>query len=81
MPSTPAPPCAAWVFPPAIHIAGGHGLDFCSDPATLILSDVPTVMVELGNMCNPVDAARMTSVRGRETYARGLEHAVRRFLG
>jgi len=65
----------------ATYIAGGDGLDFRSDLGTLNLSDVPTVMVELGNMRNAADARRMTSVKGRATYARGLEHAVRRFLG
>jgi N-acetylmuramoyl-L-alanine amidase len=65
----------------ANYIAGGDGLDFRSDLATLNLSDVPTVMVELGNMRNPLDARRMTSRSGRATYARGLVHAVRTFLG
>jgi N-acetylmuramoyl-L-alanine amidase len=65
----------------ATYIAGGDGLDFRSDLATLNLSDIPTVMVELGNMRNAVDARRMTSTSGRVTYARGLAHAVRRFLG
>jgi len=65
----------------ATYIAGGDGLDFRSDLATLNLSDVPTVMVELGNMRNARDAHRMTSRRGQATYARGLERAVRRFLG
>jgi N-acetylmuramoyl-L-alanine amidase len=65
----------------ATYIAGGDGLDFRSDLGTLNLSDVPTVMVELGNMRNARDAQRMTSVKGRASYARGLEHAVRRFLG
>jgi N-acetylmuramoyl-L-alanine amidase len=37
-------------------------------------------MVELGNMRNPTDAKRMSSARGRATYARGLAHAVRTFL-
>jgi N-acetylmuramoyl-L-alanine amidase len=68
-------------LPVADYIAGGDGLAFRSDLGTLNLSDVPTVMVELGNMRNPTDAARMTSAKGRATYARGLEHAVRRFLG
>jgi N-acetylmuramoyl-L-alanine amidase len=68
-------------LPVATYIAGGDGLDFRSDLATLNLSGVPTVMVELGNMRNATDAKRMTSVKGRATYARGLEHAVRRFLG
>jgi N-acetylmuramoyl-L-alanine amidase len=65
----------------ANYIAGGDGLDFRSDLATLNLSNIPTVMVELGNMRNPRDARRMTSRSGRATYARGLAHAVRRFLG
>lgn len=68
-------------LPVANYIAGGDGLDFRSDLGTLNLSDVPTVMVELGNMRNANDAGRMTSRHGRGTYARGLAHAVRRFLG
>jgi N-acetylmuramoyl-L-alanine amidase len=68
-------------LPVATYIAGGDGLDFRSDLATLNLSNIPTVMVELGNMRNSVDARRMTSASGRATYARGLAHAVRRFLG
>jgi N-acetylmuramoyl-L-alanine amidase len=68
-------------LPVANYIAGGDGLDFRSDLATLNLSDVPTVMVELGNMRNRQDAHRMTSRSGRATYARGLVHAVRAFLG
>lgn len=67
-------------LPVANYIAGGDGLDFRSDLGTLNLSDVPTVMVELGNMRNPRDAHRMTSKAGRATYARGLALAVRRFL-
>ncbi len=65
----------------ANYIAGGDGLDFRSDLGTLNLSDIPTVMVELGNMRNAHDAHRMTSRSGRATYARGLALAVRRFLG
>jgi N-acetylmuramoyl-L-alanine amidase len=68
-------------LPVANYIAGGDGLDFRSDLGTLNLSDVPTVMVELGNMRNATDARRMTSARGRETYARGLVAGLRRFLG
>jgi N-acetylmuramoyl-L-alanine amidase len=67
-------------LPVANYIAGGDGLDFRSDLGTLNLSDIPTVMVELGNMRNPRDARRMTSPGGRSTYARGLVHAVTRFL-
>ena len=68
-------------LPVANYIAGGDGLDFRSDLGTLNLSDIPTVMVELGNMRNAGDAKRMTSRAGRATYARGLAHAVRTFLG
>ena len=64
----------------ANYIAGGDGLDFRSDLGTLNLSNVPTVMVELGNMRNLQDARRMTSKAGRATYARGLALAVRQFL-
>jgi N-acetylmuramoyl-L-alanine amidase len=67
-------------LPVANYIAGGDGLDFRSDLATLNLSNIPTVMVELGNMRNPVDARRMTSRHGRQVYAGALAHAVRRFL-
>jgi N-acetylmuramoyl-L-alanine amidase len=65
----------------ADYIAGGDGLDFRGDLGTLNLSNIPTVMVELGNMRNRRDAHRMTTKAGRETYARGLAIAVRRFLG
>lgn len=66
--------------PVANYTAGGDGLDFRSDLGTLNLSDVPTVMVELGNMRDPRDARRMTTSSGRLTYARGLLRAVRGFL-
>jgi len=65
----------------ANYIAGGDGLDFRSDLGTLNLSNVPTVMVELGNMRSAVDARRMTSRHGRATYAAGLVAGLRRFLG
>ena len=64
----------------ANYIAGGDGLDVRSDLGTLNLSNIPTVMVELGNMRNPTDAHRMTARTGRSTYAAGLVAAVRRYL-
>jgi N-acetylmuramoyl-L-alanine amidase len=67
--------------PVANYTAGGDGLDFRSDLGTLNLSDIPTVMVELGNMRDARDARRMTTSAGRATYARALSDAVRRFLG
>ncbi|GAB3793931.1 N-acetylmuramoyl-L-alanine amidase family protein [Nocardioides ungokensis] len=67
--------------PVANYIAGGDGLDFRSDLGTLNLSDVPTVMVELGNMRDSRDAHRMTTTTGRATYARALASGVRHYLG
>jgi len=67
-------------FTVANYIAGGDGLDFRSDLGTLNLSNIPTVMVELGNMRNAGDARRMTSKAGQRAYAVALSHAVRRFL-
>lgn len=68
-------------FVTATYVAGGDGLDVRSDLATLNLSDVPTVMVELGNMRSAAEARVMTSPRGRARYARGLVAGVRSFLG
>jgi N-acetylmuramoyl-L-alanine amidase len=64
----------------ATYVAGGDGLDLRSDLATLNLSDVPSVMVELGNMRSPRDVGLMTRAAGRQRYAHGLATAVRRFL-
>lgn len=60
--------------------AGRRGLDFRGDLGTLNLSDVPTVMAELGNMRNRRDARVMTSPRGRHRYARALVTGVRTYL-
>jgi N-acetylmuramoyl-L-alanine amidase len=67
-------------FAVANYIAGGDGLDVRSDLGTLNLSDVPTVMVELGNMRSAAEARVMTSPAGRARYARGLVAGVRAFL-
>jgi N-acetylmuramoyl-L-alanine amidase len=64
----------------ATYVAGGDGLDVRADLATLNLSDIPVVMVELGNLRNRRDAARMTRPGGREHDARALALAVRRYL-
>ncbi len=68
-------------LPKAGYTAGGDGLDFRGDLATLNLSDVPTVMVECGNMRNTKDARRMTSRKGRVRYAQALTRAVKDYLG
>ncbi len=67
-------------LPMANYIAGGDGIDVRSDLATLNLADVPTVMVELGNMRDTRDARRMTTPQGRQRYADALLGGVRRFL-
>jgi N-acetylmuramoyl-L-alanine amidase len=67
-------------LPVAHYIAGGDGLDIRSDLGTLNLSDVPTVMVELGNMRDRRDARRMTSPSGQAVYAKALAAAAYRLL-
>lgn len=42
------------------------------DQTTLNFSDVPTVIVETGNMRNKSDAARMSSSQGQQQYAKWL---------
>ncbi len=59
---------------------GGDGLDVRRDLGTLNMADVPTVMVELGNMRNAGDARCMTSPRCRGRYAQGLADGVRSYL-
>jgi len=67
-------------LPVARYTAGADGLDIRSDLATLNLSEVPTVMVELGNMRDRRDARRMTSRAGRALYAQALAATAFRFL-
>ncbi len=59
---------------------GSDGLKTRTDLGTLNMADVPTVMVELGNMKNAGDAARMTSSTGRDRYAAALVAGIRRYL-
>ena len=59
---------------------GGDGMDVRRDLGTLNAADVPTVMVELGNMRNRGDARCMTSRRCRHRYARGLADGVLDYL-
>ena len=58
-----------------------NGIISRTDLGTLNMSDIPTVMVELGNMKNSGDAARMMSTTGRSHYAAGLVAGIRTFLG
>lgn len=65
---------------PASTAYGGDGLDVRRDLGTLTTSDVPAVMVELGNMRDPRDARCMTSAHCRDRYAQGLAGGVRDYL-
>jgi N-acetylmuramoyl-L-alanine amidase len=62
------------------YVGGGSGLDTRGDLGTLNWSRIPTVMVELGNMRDPADAARMTSPAGQRAYAVALTEGAWRFL-
>jgi N-acetylmuramoyl-L-alanine amidase len=66
---------------PVGNYYGVNGLKTRTDLGTLNMSDVPVVMVELGNMKNSADAARMTSATGRDRYAAALADGIRIFLG
>lgn len=69
-----------------VHLArandyGGDGLDTRGDLGTLNWSDVPVVMIEMGNMRNAGDAARMSSAGARnDVYAAGLARGIRAYL-
>jgi len=58
-----------------------NGIVSRTDLGGFNLSDVPVVMVELGNMKNSGDASRMKSVSGRDRYAAGLVAGIRSYLG
>jgi len=59
---------------------GGDGYDVRRDLGTLNMSDVPIVMVELGNMRNAAEARCMTSNSCRGRYADGLAGGIRSYL-
>jgi N-acetylmuramoyl-L-alanine amidase/putative cell wall-binding protein len=65
---------------PIANYYATDGIRTRTDYATFNFSDIPVVMVELGNMKNAGDAARMKSAAGRDQYATGLVLGVRVFL-
>lgn len=67
-------------IPPANYI-GQDGLYGRSDLAGLNLAQYPAVLVELGNMKNPVDSALMQSPEGRQRYADAVVRGIAGFLG
>ncbi len=58
-----------------------NGIKNRTDFATFNFSDIPTVMVELGNMKNSADAGLMTRLTGQNRYADGLVAGIRIYLG
>ncbi|OBA58730.1 N-acetylmuramoyl-L-alanine amidase [Mycobacterium sp. 1100029.7] len=66
-------------IPPATYIGQG-GLYGRSDLTGLNLAQYPAILVECGNMKNPVDSALMESPDGRQKYADALVRGVAGFL-
>jgi N-acetylmuramoyl-L-alanine amidase len=65
---------------PMANYYATNGIISRTDLGTLNMSDVPAVMVELGNMKNSGDATRMKSLSGRDRYAAGLVAGIRTYL-
>ena len=55
-------------------------LSIRGDQSTLNFSDVPTVIVELGNMRNKADAARMSTTQGQEQYAEWIAAGIETYF-
>lgn len=66
---------------PMANYYATNGIVSRIDLGTLNMSNVPAVMVELGNMKNSGDATRMKSTTGRDRYAAGLVAGIRFYLG
>jgi N-acetylmuramoyl-L-alanine amidase len=71
---------AASGFVPSTYI-GSNGLDPRSDIAGLNLAQYPSILVELGNMKNPVDSGLMKTPEGRQKYADAVVRGIAGFLG
>ncbi|MFM1916782.1 MAG: hypothetical protein RJB01_297 [Actinomycetota bacterium] len=63
---------------PATYIAGA--LSVRGDQSTLNFSDVPAVVVELGNMRNRKEARAMSSRAGQKFYADALAAGINRYF-
>ena len=71
---------AASGFVPSTY-TGSNGLDPRSDIAGLNLAQYPSILVECGNMKNPVDSALMKTPEGRQKYAEAVVRGIAGFLG
>ncbi|RLV51118.1 N-acetylmuramoyl-L-alanine amidase [Nocardioides mangrovicus] len=67
-------------FVRSTYIGAGTALSVRGDLGTLNWSDMPTVMVELGNMRNAGDARVMRSAAGQRRYATALASAAQTYL-
>ncbi|MGV0815290.1 Rv3717 family N-acetylmuramoyl-L-alanine amidase [Mycolicibacterium boenickei] len=67
-------------IPPATYIGSG-GLNPRADIAGLNLAQFPSILVECGNMKNPVDSALMKTPAGRQKYADAIVRGVAAYLG
>jgi N-acetylmuramoyl-L-alanine amidase len=65
---------------PSTYI-GSDGLYGRSDLAGLNLADYPEVLIELGNMRNTEDAARMSSPQGQAEYAAAVVKGLTNYVG
>jgi N-acetylmuramoyl-L-alanine amidase len=65
---------------PAANYIGSNGLDARSDIAGLNLAQYPSILVECGNMKNPVDSALMKSPDGRQKYAEAIARGIVAYL-
>jgi N-acetylmuramoyl-L-alanine amidase len=70
---------AAAGIPPSTYI-GTNGLNPRSDIAGLNLAQYPSILVEMGNMKNPVDSALMASPEGQQKYAEAVVRGIAAFL-
>lgn len=65
---------------PAANYIGDNGLNPRSDIAGLNLAQYPAIMVECGNMKNPVDSALMKTPQGRQKYAEAIARGIVAYL-
>ncbi|EHI13279.1 N-acetylmuramoyl-L-alanine amidase [Mycolicibacterium thermoresistibile ATCC 19527] len=70
---------AASGIPPSTYI-GSNGLNPRADIAGLNHAQYPAILVELGNMKNPVDSALMKAPEGRQKYADAVVRGIAAFL-
>src|SRR5882762_4163311 len=67
-------------FVPSTY-TGSNGLDPRADIAGLNLAQYPSILVECGNMKNPVDSGLMKTPEGRQKYADAVVRGIAGFLG